>query len=79
MSERRCKNCTSFKWTSGGEGVCRYNPPTTFMALIPVGSPIFKAGGSAQGIEPRFTASWPPVKEDQWCRTGWEAKDENKV
>ena len=72
MMERHCKNCTAFKWIEGKTGECRRNPPTPFMVGMPTGPQIL--GTKQTRVQFQFPAAWPPVMEDQWCVTGYEAK-----
>ncbi len=77
MTERRCKNCTSYKWVEGKTGECRFHPPKPFMVAIPVPNSSLLGPANqpkAMQIQTQFTAAYPMVKEDLWCKTGYEPK-----
>lgn len=80
MSERCCRTCTSFKWTEGKTGECRHDPPVPFMLALPTGPSLLGAPGKMNNValQVRFPSSWPAVREEHWCRAGYEAKANGK-
>lgn len=60
---RSCAACF-YSAKEGQDRVCRIEPPSVFMFLVPMQSPI-RPG--MQGIAPKSFTQFPVVADDQWC------------
>ncbi len=71
-----CGNCLFHAEVSGSNGgqrdiECRYNPPTVFSFMVPMGpAPGILAnpqGGKQQQIGIKFTSAYPTLDPENWC------------
>ena len=59
----RCENCTAWKHVTGYMGECHALPPIADVVSL------------AQSKEkPKFNTEWPPVRDGDWCRDGFQAR-----
>lgn len=72
---KKCKGCSYFlPEATGNQGVCRRNPPTLTITLIPTQ----KKFTQEVQLSSRFDSGWPLVKAEQWCGE-WKAMIEVRI
>lgn len=61
MSRVTCQDCAFGDFSDQGPGLCRFNPPTPFVIVLPVRT---VAGDS---VQPTPITSLPSVRPQDWC------------
>jgi hypothetical protein len=68
-TEPACGNCRFALAQPKGPLICRRNPPSAGVLLVPMSMPVLVGGQvtQKQGIKPQSFTTWPEVEATMWC------------
>jgi len=67
-----CGNCLCFLPLNEGVGLCRRNPPTVFVNMVPEAGAAILSPGARPKLTPQPMSQYPIVPPNWWC---FEHKD----